>query len=415
MNILFVSQNYHPFVGGIETHVRQVAHELAKKHTVKVAAVNFQPTQLPVRLQVLSGDLLAPSFHSYQDGEVAVTALTPTWLDRVRLFPIAVRALPVLQRYAYQSLKQFGYFWYKFILVPKLESLMQDVDVVHCLGGEYLGWAAQAAAHKRGIPFVATPFVHPRQWGDDQPNIEYYQRCEAVIALLESDRQNLLDIGVPAEKIHVIGVSPDLPASTNPQSFRQQHGLEDVPVVLYIGRMMPQKGAKALLEAAPLVWEQVPNTHFVFIGPALPGSEKWFEKQDARVHHLGRVDMQTKAAALAGCDIFCMPSISEILPTVYLEAWSYGKPVVGGLAHGLPELVEGNGAGLASSQKPVELAGNLTMLLREPQQSQKMGLLGKQLVEQSYSVAAVTEALEILYTEQITPDNRTILVGSLVG
>ena len=178
---------------------------------------------------------------------------------------------------------------------------------------------------------------------------------------------------------------------------------------------MPQKGAKALLEAAPLVWEQAPNTQFVFIGPALPGSEKWFEQADPRIQYLGKVDIQTKADALAACDIFCMPSMSEILPTVYLEAWSYGKPVIGGLAHGLAELVEGNGAGLVSSQNPPELAGSLTRLLREPQQSQRMGMVGKQLVEQRYSVTAVTEALEILYTEQIASESRTVLAGSLAG
>ena len=45
MDILLVAQNYHPFVGGVETHARQVAQELAQDHRVRVAAMNFAPAQ----------------------------------------------------------------------------------------------------------------------------------------------------------------------------------------------------------------------------------------------------------------------------------------------------------------------------------------------------------------------------------
>src|SRR5262249_18733850 len=147
--------------------------------------------------------------------------------------------------------------------------------------------------------------------------------------LVESDRAYLESLGVAAEKLHTIGVSPDLPPTVDPEGFRQKHGLEDRPVVLYVGRMMPQKGAKGLLEATERVWQRMPEARFVFIGPGTPESDAWFAQADPRILVLGKVSLQEKADALAACDLFCMPSLSEILPTVYLEAWSYGKPVVG--------------------------------------------------------------------------------------
>src|SRR5579884_3096599 len=100
MNILIVAQNYHPFVGGVETHARQVAQQLSQKYRVAIAAVNFAPNRLPTRLAALHTNLLAPRFGGYQDGEVPVHALTPSSLDRVRMLPIAARALPRLSRYA---------------------------------------------------------------------------------------------------------------------------------------------------------------------------------------------------------------------------------------------------------------------------------------------------------------------------
>ena len=122
--------------------------------------------------------------------------------------------------------------------------------------------------------------------------------------------------------------------------------------------------------------------------------------------HLGKVSAQEKADALAACDVFCMPSMSEILPTVYLEAWSFAKAVVGGRAHGLPELVEGNGGGLATSQEPAEVAAALLKLLNDDKLREKCGAAGKNLVETKYTVAAVTNQLETLYRELVAARHR---------
>jgi glycosyltransferase involved in cell wall biosynthesis len=82
-----------------------------------------------------------------------------------------------------------------------------------------------------------------------------------------------------------------------------------------------------------------------------------------------------------------------------LEAWSCGKPVVGGQAHGVPELVEGSGGGLASSQDPAELGALLLRLLESPELRHQYGEAGRQLVESKYSVTAVTSALLSIYSD----------------
>lgn len=400
MNLLLIAQNYHPFVGGVETHARQVARELAARHQVSVAAVNFSANRLPNRVAMLHNSVLAPAHADHRDGPVAIHALSPKPFERAQLVPIAVRVLPGLPRLAgYFALEGFGFPWYRSVFQPKLRKLMRGVGVVHSLAGGYLGWTAQAAARKAGIPFVCTPFVHPRQWGDGPRDVIFYQRADAVIALVETDRDYLVRIGVPREKIRIIGVSPDLPPTTDSAGFRQKHGLGDAPLVVYVGRMMPQKGARAVLESAEHVWRNHPAARFVFVGPLDHGSVDWFRGRDPRILALGRVDLQEKADALAACDVFCMPSLSEILPTVYLEAWSLGKPVVGGLAHGLPELVEGNEAGLAVGQKPEEVAAAVGRMLADGVLRQRCGMSGRRLVEQRYSVPAVTEAVEVLYRE----------------
>jgi glycosyltransferase involved in cell wall biosynthesis len=113
------------------------------------------------------------------------------------------------------------------------------------------------------------------------------------------------------------------------------------------------------------------------------------------------VDLQEKANALAACDVFCLPSLSEILPTVYLEAWTLGKPVIAGLAQGLPELVEGNRSGLCSSQDSVPLGECIADLLRDPLRRHELGENGRELVRREYTVDAVVAKLETLYTSLV--------------
>ena len=403
MNILFVTQNYLPFIGGVELQTQMAAQELSKRHRVTVAAMNFAPGHLPQRLMTLHDSLLAPRFDGYHDGPVPVHSLTPRLWERLRLLPIAVRALPVIQRHAFHGLSRFAYRAYRAVYVPRLRKLMAGVDIVHSHAAGHLGWAAEEAARSLGLPFVCTPYVHPSQWGDGPDDVAYYNRCDTVIALLESDQQNLAKIGVPETLLRIIGVMPVVSPTADPAGFREKHNLGDHPVVLFVGRMITHKGFRALLEAAPEIWKHTPEARLVFAGPAAPAEAAAFENADPRILFLGRCSDQEKSDALASCDLFCMPSTSEILPTVYLEAWSYGKPIVGGRAPGLPELIEGSGGGVAVEQNPDAVAEAVLRFLTDPALRQRCGQRGQELVAENYSVEAVTGQLETLYQEFTQP------------
>ena len=186
------------------------------------------------------------------------------------------------------------------------------------------------------------------------------------------------------------------------EGFRTRHKLGGKPIVLFVGRIVEYKGVAALLDAASRVWRKIPSAHFVFIGP--PSSDVHLQRRlaehaDKRVRYLGQVSEQEKGDALAACDLFCMPSTAEILPAVYLEAWSYGKAVVGGTAHGLRELIEGNGGGIVVEQNAELIANRLIDLLRDEGQRRQMGERGRCLVEQRFSDRALCRALEAAYED----------------
>ena len=233
MRVLLVVQNYLPFIGGIETHAQQVAHALVGMgHGVRIVAGNFTPYRGSQRLGTLYTSLTAPRHADYSDGPIPVHALTPRGADRIKMLPIALRALPRVQRYAFHKLHAFGYPWYRGAYLARMRKWAGESDVVHALASSYIGWLAQEAAAGCNVPFVCTPFCHPGQWGDGPPDIRYYRRANAVIGLVETDRQYLVSLGVPRERLHVIGVSPALPPRCDPAGFRARHGWTEQPVVL---------------------------------------------------------------------------------------------------------------------------------------------------------------------------------------
>lgn len=398
MNILLIAQRYPPFVGGVEVHVMQISRAFKSKgHHVSVAAANFAPYTGSKRLAVLFDSLLTPAHEDFIDDGIPVTAICPrSFIDKLMLIPCAVRVIPGLRK-DFARMQAAAYLFYRALYWKRAIALVSQCDVVHSLANGLLGWLFREAAEVCGKPFVNTPFVHPGQWGDAAADVRHYKKCDRVVGLVQTDSDYLISLGIEHRRVATIGVSPDLPSTTNPEAFREKHGLGSAPLVVYVGRMMAQKGAAAVVGAVERVTKTIPDVQFVFIGPGSDEEVRVFENTPANVHYLGKVSAQDKADALAACDVFCMPSMSEILPTVYLEAWSLGKPVVGGRAHGLPELIEGNSAGIASEQNGNAVADGIVDILIHPEKAKCFGENGQQLVMANYSVDAVTTQLLDLY------------------
>ncbi len=442
MKILFVSHGYHPRLGGIETQLRMIAHNLARRHEIVVAARSLKdnsshasspvsknqthavptndaglldgapevgapsprrlslPRRAARKLVRISKEVrrqaFLPKYRDYVDGEVSVVALNDTWFDGIRNLSYAMRRV-------LEGFKDVDHL-YRHALrrhVPQLRRLMKDVDIVHCVTKNYLGRAAAEAARAEGRPFAITPYVHPGYGGHDSRSVAAYKQADAVFALLDTDADHLVDLGVPRERIRIQGVTPLLPPTIDPVGFRGRYGIGEDPLVLFVGRLASYKGFEALLDAAPIVWKVIPEAHFLFAGPpGRPDSTQVFDEVMApRIRYLGTVSEQEKADALSACDLVCMPSEKEILPAVYLEAWSYGKPVLGGTAHGLRELIEGNGAGLVVSRDPAEVACRLIELLRDEPRRRQMGERGRALVEEHYAEDALVGRLESMYED----------------
>jgi glycosyltransferase involved in cell wall biosynthesis len=375
MRLLCTLTAYPPYIGGAQLHQHLLAQQLQVNHAIQVATFwNHNRTDW-----LLGTTLKAHSRpYTYKVDGISVHRLGFSWADKLRMaawlplyYPWMAAALPPIAQ----------------VIAKPIAALAHTSDLIHNvrIGREGLTYASLQVARQRDIPFVLTPVHHPRWVGwRYREYIKLYQQADAVIALTQSEAQVLEGLGVARDRIHVTGHGPVLAPQADPAAFRAAHGLTG-PVVLFLGQHYPYKGYRQVLDATTAVWAQHPDTHFVFIGPAVKTSEAVFaEFADPRIHRLGAVSLQDKTNALAACDLLCVPSSQESFGGVYTEAWSFGKPVIGCRIPAVTEVVSDGQDGFLVEQLVGEITDRIIYLLSHPDQAADLGKAGYNKVQQRY-------------------------------
>ena len=165
---------------------------------------------------------------------------------------------------------------------------------------------------------------------------------------------------------------PDLQAA---MAWRRELGLDGARVVGFAGRFVEEKGFDYLLRAIPLVCERVPNVKFAFAGEHRVFYEDFYrrclpliEANRDRLVFLGLItDHQKMANYYALCDAFALPSRTDCLASVQVEAMLCGTPVVATNIPGAREAVRVTGMGLlVEPRNPQALADGLLQVLADP-------------------------------------------------
>lgn len=376
MKFLYTLTAYPPYIGGAQLHQHLIAQQLQLNHSTQV--VTFWNHN---RTDWLLGTTLNAHTqpHEYMVDGIPVHRLGLSWADKLRMAPW----LPLYYPWMAVALPPIAE-----MISPPIAALAHASDLIHNvrIGREGLTYASLQVARRRDIPFVLTPVHHPRWVGwRYREYIKLYKQADAMIALTQAEANILAGLGVSTDRIHVTGHGPVLAPEADPNAFRTNHGIPG-PMVLFLGQHYPYKGYRQVLEASNAVWEQHPDTHFVFVGPAVKTSEAVFtEFTDHRIHRLGAVSLQEKTDALAACDLLCVPSSQESFGGVYTEAWSFGKPVIGCNIPAVAEVVSDGQDGYLVEQSAAEISDRITHLLSHSQEGIALGQAGYYKVSERYS------------------------------
>jgi glycosyltransferase involved in cell wall biosynthesis len=390
VKLLYTLTAYPPSIGGAQLHTHLLARQMLSRHSVQVIS-QWDSNRTD---WLLGTTVRAPrQSRDYTVEGVPIHRLGLSPWEKLRIAPYTLVYYPMM-RIALPRIAA--------CLARHLTPYAEHADLMHNarIGREGISYASLQVARRYGIPFVFTPLHHPRWVGwRYKAYIDLYAEADLLFALTDAERRTLCELGAQEERVVVIGHGPVVGSDADGEAFLRALEIAG-PMVLFLGQHYPYKGYRQVLRAAGLVWQQVPETHFVFIGPAVRGSEREFaESADRRIHCLGRVSLQRKTDALAACTLLCVPSTQESFGGVYTEAWSFGRPVIGCRIPSVAEVVTDGVDGYLVAQEPEEIADRILDLVLHPSRAHAMGEAGRRKVEQKYSWGQIGARVEEAYQE----------------
>ncbi len=185
--------------------------------------------------------------------------------------------------------------------------------------------------------------------------------------------------------------------------FRRRLGIPgDAPLAVSVGRLDPIKGYPHLLEAARQLRPRRPDLHWVLVGDGEQRGalQRMVHEQglESIVHFSGW--LPNPQVAMAACDVFVLPSLSEAFGRVLVEAMAFGKPVVAARVGGIPEIVVPGETGiLVPPAQPEACAQAVHGLLMNPKLAHMFGETGRQRAKDRFSLTMHVDAISRTYAD----------------
>ena len=218
--------------------------------------------------------------------------------------------------------------------------------------------------------------------------------ADRVVLMTASQRAKIIG-GADEERVRVIhnAVDPDRPASFSPNGGdpAEKAGIPAAARILsVVGRLSPEKGVDEFLRAFASVSAGHPDVHAAIVGegPERRNLEALARQLglSERVHFTGYTPYS--GDFISRSEMLIIPSRSEGIPNVALEALALGRPVVATRVGGVPEVImDGLDGLLVPPEDPKALASAIDSLLKDRVLSARLAKAGRKRVREHFSLA----------------------------
>lgn len=234
---------------------------------------------------------------------------------------------------------------------------------------------------KYPIPEAATPLS--RTWAAMEKTT--FHNARTVFTMSSNISRSLtLEYGCPQQKVECVYAGSNV-------SAEMARGIDDsrfsTKRILFVGVDWERKGGPVLLDAFRRVRRTHPDAKLTIVGCSPQIGEPG-------VHVAGRVPLQDVARYYREAAVFCLPTLNEPFGLVFLEAGTYGLPVVGTPIGAIPEIVIAGETGeLIEARNSTALADCLSALLADPERCRRMGARGSEWVSRRYTWSQTGERM----------------------
>ncbi len=270
--------------------------------------------------------------------------------------------------------------------------------VVSAHGSDILVWAK-----KPGIRSLAG-WTLKRAQACSANSSEMADECRAL-GVRDDRLLTIYETGVDPNRFH-----PGVDGKT----VRRQYGFGDNEVVgLFVGHLTRVKGVDVLLKAFAHTFIRLPRLHLLIVGsgPERAPLEMFATELGVarRTTFAGAVSWEFMPPYFAAADFFVLPSRSEGMGIVLLEAMATGKPVIGSRVGGIPSLVTpGRNGLLVAPENEEELAAALRRLTEYAALRQRLGATARRMACEQFAESKQVDLVERMYAMALPHGNATM-------
>lgn len=344
MRVGIFTESYPPLINGVSTSVRTLIAQLETAGHVVYVFTSRYPRYQDER----AGVFRFPSFNSITE---------PDYVLPIPIAPRIMAAIPGLQ-----------------------------LDIVHSQSPFLLGLVAQRVARRLGLPHVSTNHTLYVEYAHyfRLPTVEatrrilvwrmrrFYNHCDHVLAPSRMTRCLLADgygIHVPITVVPT-GIPAPPYVLARPEDTRAAFGLPaDARILLYVGRLAPEKNLPLLLRAFEKIQAQTEDVYLVLAGSGKSAASlrEMARKLGIaeRTRFAGFLDRTRLDPLYQTTEVFLFPSKTETQGLAVGEAMAAGVPCVVVNAGGAPEAVADGGNGFLIDDDAEQMAARALQLLRD--------------------------------------------------
>ncbi|MDO5556606.1 MAG: glycosyltransferase family 4 protein [Clostridia bacterium] len=309
-----------------------------------------------------------------------------------------------------------------FNMIAKANELIangEKFDVIHAHDW-LVAYSAKTLKNSYNMPLVST--IHATEAGrnggihdeiqryiNDTEWMLTYESSEVIVnsKFMKNDLQRLF--GLPYEKINIVANGINSTAYSGIEKdydFRRQYAADNEKIILFMGRLVYEKGVQHLISAMPKILEKYNDAKLVIAGKGGMIDELKAQVEvmglSQKVYFTGYLNSKQVSKMYKCADVSVFPSTYEPFGIVALEAMLAGVPTVVSDIGGLNEIVQHGIDGMKSyAGNANSLADSILSLLFNPELCSNIAKKAKAKVKNEYSWAKIAQDTHFIYQKAI--------------